>query len=293
MKKLRLISTVVLLSHAASPLATAQSMIQVRGSDTQVNLVQQLSEAYMRENPGASIAVTGGGSGTGIAALTNNTIDIANASRLMRQNELKRALDNGIEPKRIAIAMDGLSVIVNGNNPVDKLTMDQVGAVFRGEITNWAEVGGPGRPITIYGRQSNSGTFVFFREAVLKADYSDNKRRMNGNAQIVEAVKADNAAIGYVGVGYAKEASGITVVSIAAREGAEFATPLDPRDVESGKYPIARPLNQYVNGAPTGAIRDFLKFQVSSKGQEVVVRAGFFPIPQEYRDFNKQSVGIE
>lgn len=292
MKSLKFAGMVLLGICVASQGALSQQMLQIRGSDTQVNLVQRLSEAYMDKYPGRRIAVTGGGSGTGIAALTNGTIDIANASRLMRQSEIQRAMENGVEPKRIAIAMDGLSVIVNGNNDVTELTMDQIGAIFKGEITNWAEVGGAGRPITVYGRQSNSGTFVFFRESVLKADYSDNKRRMNGNAQIVEAVKADSSAIGYVGVGYAKDATGINVVSVAAREGAEYATPLDPRDVESGKYPIARPLNQYVNGMPSGAIRDFLEFVVSPEGQKVVVEAGFFPIPQEYKNFNRESVGI-
>lgn len=292
MKMLKILIASSVALFCGSGIVPAEEMLQIRGSDTQVNLVQRLSEAYMEKHPGRAIAVTGGGSGTGLAALANGTVDIANASRLMRQSELNRALQRGVDPKRIAIAMDGLSVIVNVNNPVTQLTMEQIGAIFRGEITNWAELGGPGRPITLYGRQSNSGTFVFFREAVLKNDYSENMRRMNGNSQIVEAVKADASAIGYVGVGYAKQASGINVVSVAATEGAPYATPLNPDDVASGKYPIARPLNQYVDGTPQGRIRDFLAFQVSDEGQKVVVEAGFFPIPQEYKDFNKQSVGI-
>lgn len=267
-------------------------MLQIKGSDTLINLVQRLAEVYMEENPDKMIAVTGGGSGTGIAALMNNKCDIADASRLMKPKEITNANKAGVSPKRVVIAMDGLSVITNANNPVNKLTLGEVGKIFRGEITNWSDVGGPSKAITLYGRQSNSGTFVFFRDAVLKGEYSAKMNRMNGNSQIVEAVKQDESGIGYVGVGYVKEATGITVLKVASRPGADYASPLDSAAVKSGKYPIARPLNQYVNGTPKGDIKDFIAFELSDKGQKIVEEEGFFPIPVEYLDFNSKSVGM-
>jgi phosphate transport system substrate-binding protein len=246
----------------------------------------------MEKNPGSYIAVTGGGSGTGIAALINGKCDIADASRLMKAKEVSSANNRGVTPKRVVIAMDGLSVITNGNNSVKQLTMDEIGKIFRGEITNWSAVGGKNMPITLYGRQSNSGTFVFFRDAVLKGDYSQKMNRMNGNAQIVEAVKSDESGIGYVGVGYVKNARGINVLRVASRPGQPYASPLNAADVKSGKYPIARPLNQYVNGTPSGAVKDFIAFELSEEGQKIVEEQGFFILPNEYRDYNKMSVGM-
>lgn len=283
---------VVGLAFFVATSAYAQKMIQIKGSDTLINLVQRLAEVYMKQNPGELIAITGGGSGTGIAALINGKCDVADASRLMKSKEVKQANDRGVEPKRVVIAMDGLSVITNGRNPVDKLTMGEIGAIFRGEITNWKEVGGNDMGITLYGRQSNSGTFVFFRDAVVRGDYSQRMNRMNGNAQIVEAVKRDASGIGYVGVGYVKDAQGLNVLKVASRAGADYASPLSSADVKSGKYPIARPLNQYLNGSPKGAVRDFVAFELSLQGQKIVEEEGFFPIPQEYREFNEKSVGM-
>jgi len=270
----------------------AQNMLQIKGSDTLINLVQKLAEEYMEKNPGKYIAVTGGGSGTGIAALTNKKCDIANASRLMKSKEIDMANQRGVNPKRVVIAMDGLSVIVNGRNSVDKLSMDQIGKIFRGEITNWQDVGGKNSPITLYGRQSNSGTFVFFRDAVVKADYSAKMNRMNGNAQIVEGVRSDSSGIGYVGVGYVKEARGITVLKVARSAKGDYASPLNADDVKSGEYPIARPLNQYIDGSTKGAIEDFIAFELSQEGQRIVEQEGFFPIPVDYEDFNEKSVGL-
>ncbi len=285
--KLAIIGLAVLVAQTAS----AQEMLQIKGSDTLINLVQKLSEEYMKKYPSNYVAVTGGGSGTGVAALINQKCDIANASRLMKPKEIKMAKDNGVTANRIVIAMDGLSVIVNPENPITQLTKDEIGAIFRGDVKNWSEIGGPDMPINMYGRQSNSGTFVFFQDYVLKGDYSAKMNRMNGNAQIVEAVKSDKSAIGYVGVGYVKDATGLTVVSVASKRGGEYASPLNSADVKSGKYPIARPLNQYVAGIPEGAIRKFLEFELSPEGQRIVEEEGFFPIPSEYEEFNSQ-VGL-
>ncbi|MFH2145197.1 MAG: PstS family phosphate ABC transporter substrate-binding protein [Candidatus Omnitrophota bacterium] len=292
MKKIRIGLLSFLISLVLmSGFAQAEDMIQIKGSDTLINLVQRLSEVYMDKYPGNYIAITGGGSGTGVAALINKKCDIANASRLMKAKEVAQASDNGVQVNRVVIAMDGLSVISNGDNPVTKLTVDEIGKIFRGEITNWKDVGGEDMSITLYGRQSNSGTFVFFRDAVLKGDYSQKMNRMNGNAQIVEAIKQDNSGIGYVGVGYVKEATGLNVLQVAARAGGVYASPLNGEDVKTGKYPISRPLNQYVNGTPKGAVKDFLAFELSAQGQRLVEEEGFFPIPEEYKELNAK-VGL-
>ena len=269
--------------------AQAQEMLQIKGSDTLINLVQRLAEVYMEENPGKYIAITGGGSGTGIAALINKKCDIANASRLMKSKEIAQASDQGVTVNRVVIAMDGLSVITHSRNLIKQLTVGQIGKIFRGEITNWSDVGGSNTPITLYGRQSNSGTFVFFRDAVLKGDYSQKMNRMNGNAQIVEAIKQDVSGIGYVGVGYVKDATGLTVLSVASKSNGDYASPLSSADVKSGRYPITRPLNQYINGSPTGDLKKFLEFELSFAGQNIVEEEGFFPIPAEYEDFNTKA----
>ncbi len=264
----------------------AQDMLQIKGSDTLINLVQREAEVYMEKHPDRYVAVTGGGSGTGIAALINKKCDIADASRTMKEKEIAQARRAGVDPRRIVIAMDGLSVIVNPGNPVDRLTIEEIGRIFRGEITRWSQVGGPEMPITLYGRQSNSGTFIFFRDHVLKGDYSAHMNRMNGNAQIVEAVKADPSAVGYVGVGYVKGTTAVRVLKVAGRAGGLYSDPLDAEQVEKGLYPIARPLNQYVDGVPRGAVRDFITFELSPEGQKIVTEEGFFPITDEYRALN-------
>lgn len=280
-KVLSVMLGMVFLASAASA-----EMIQIKGSDTLINMVQKLAEVYMQKNPGVEISVTGGGSGTGIAALINDKCDIANASRGIKAKEVSKAQENGIDPSRVVVAVDGLSVIVNGNSSITRLSVPQLGKIFRGEITNWSEVGGDNMPITLYGRQSNSGTFAFFRSAVLKGEYASTMNRMNGNSQIVEAVKADPSGIGYVGVGYVKDATGLNVLEVALTANGTYASPLDSVAVNAGNYPIARPLNQYLNGAPKGAARKFIEFELSYEGQKVVEDLGFFPVPADYQAYN-------
>lgn len=271
-----------------------QTYVQVKGSDTIVNLAQTLAEDYMANKPNYSLGVTGGGSGTGIAALINGKIDIADASRTMKPEEIKQAKANGINPVRFVIAMDGLSVIVNESNPVSDLTLDEIGAIYRGKITNWKEVGGPDKKISLYGRQNNSGTFVYFRDNVLEADYSSNMKRMNGNAQIVEAIKNDKVGIGYVGIGYVVEGDkvvdGLNILNVAKDADSKPATPLKPKNVKTGKYPLARPLNQYTNGKPSGVVLDFIKYELSDKGQQTAVEEGFYPVSPEYQKINKKNL---
>jgi phosphate transport system substrate-binding protein len=285
------------LLTAGGTIFAQRKFMQVKGSDTLVNLVQILAEEFMAKNPDKPIAVLGGGSGTGIAALINNTCNIANHSRPMKDKEYKQAKDKGIVTRTFIIAIDGLSVIVNPDNKVSQLSMDQIGAIYRGEITNWKDVGGADRSISLYGRQSNSGTFVFFQEHVLgNQDYSADMKRMNGNAQIVEGVMTDKAGLGYVGVGYivdqktGKVRSGIKVLNVSKEAGGKGFSPLDKAAVDSGDYPVARPLFQTTNGIPKGAVKDFLEFELSPEGQKIVEKEGFFPIGAGIQADNKKNM---
>src|SRR5690554_1856501 len=182
---------------------------EIKGSDSEVNLVTALVEAYADRNEQAQFSVSGGGSGTGIAALINKQTDIANSSRPLKEQEISDAKAQGVEPVPIVFSMDGVAVIVNATNDIEQLTVDQIGRIFAGEITNWQEVGGADSDITLYGRQSSSGTFSYFMERVVKADYSQNMKQMNGNSEIVESVTNDANSIGYVALGYIKDAAGI------------------------------------------------------------------------------------
>jgi phosphate transport system substrate-binding protein len=273
--------------------AHGQDMIQVKGSDSEVNLVQRLAELFMQKNRGVNIAVTGGGSGTGIAALINKQTDIANSSRELNPKEEDAAKAAGVHPFRVVFATDGISVITHPSNPLSKLTLEQIGRIFKGAITNWKEVGGADVKISLYGRQSNSGTYVFFREFVVKADYSPHMKSMNGNAQIVEAIKRDTGGIGYVAVGYVvnekgEVMSGVKILNVAKDGQSEAYSPVKMENVMSGRYPISRPLNQYLSGKPSGKLLDFIRYEIGKEGQEVVRKEGFFPVQKEWMEFNRK-----
>ena len=293
MKKMILLS--VLLSAMFFVNAISQDFIQIKGSDTLINLVQRLSEVYMEKVPNTAIAVTGGGSGVGIAALIADRVQIADASRPMKAKEFAAAKENGVVPYEIVIGIDGLSVIVNGDNPVHSLTMDQIGAIYRGEITNWKEVGGKDKAISLYGRQANSGTYVFFQEHVLgNRDYSARMKRMNGNAQIVEGVIADGSGIGYVGIGYVYDEkgqvrNGLNVLEVSLNTRSTPVSPLNAENVKTGKYPIARALYQYVNGKPKDAVKDFITFELGPEGQKVVEAMSFYPVSGDYIKQNQKA----
>ncbi|MEO0079214.1 MAG: PstS family phosphate ABC transporter substrate-binding protein [candidate division WOR-3 bacterium] len=260
--------------------------IIVKGSDTMLNLTQRLAEEFGTVQPDATVSIAGGGSGVGINALINGECDIANASRPIASKEISAARANGVNPAQIVIALDALSVIVNASNPVTRLTIPQLGAIYRGEITNWKQVGGPDRRIVLYGRQPSSGTFVFFRDEVVKGEYSPAMRQMNGNAQIVEGVKADAGGIGYVGLGYIKDAQGFKPVALARKAGDEFVSPTAEAQVNTGKYPLTRPLFQYTNGKPKGTVLSLIQFELSPAGQKIVAEEGFLPVTKDYQEKN-------
>lgn len=287
----------LVLALAGGALLLGQKMIQVKGSDTMVNLVQILAEKYMEQNPKQPIAVLGGGSGTGVTGMLNGTCDIANTSRDWKPKELDQAYEKGIKPRMFAVAVDGLSIIVNEKNSLTKLTMDQVGAIYRGEVKNWKAVGGPDQKVSLYGRQSNSGTYVFMLEHVLgNKPYSTDMKEMNGNAQIIEGVLADVGAVGYVGVGYIVDKAtgqpmkGLKVLNVAKDDKAEAFSPLDKAAVDSGAYPVSRPLWMASNGAPKGTAAGFLSWIVGPEGQKVVEAEGFYTVGGKLMDQNLKNL---
>jgi len=288
-KKWLVTAGTVLSLAAAMPAEAAPrgKMMQIKGSDTLVNLVQIMAEEYMEKNPGAAIAVMGGGSGTGITAIINGTCDIANHSRAWNAKELDLAWEKGVRPRFIAVAVDGLSIIVNEKNPIAEMSMGQVGSLYKGEIKNWKVIGGPDKAVSLYGRQSNSGTYGFMQEHVMgNKNYSPDVKEMNGNAQIIESVIQDEAAVGYVGVGYVydqngKIRKGLKVLNVSKEKGAPAFSPLERKNVDSGDYPISRPLYQAINGKPGADVAAFLAFELGPEGQKIVEREGFFPVASE------------
>ncbi|MDX1940493.1 MAG: PstS family phosphate ABC transporter substrate-binding protein [Saprospiraceae bacterium] len=261
--------------------------ILIKGSDTEVNLALSLAETYMAKDPNISIAVTGGGSGAGIAALINGKTEIANSSREMKEEEIELANKRGVEPMPIVFAVDALALAVNKDSKIDSITIEQLGAIFRGEITNWKDLGGDDMKISLYGRQSNSGTFVYFRDNILKADYSRDLKQMNGTAQMVEGIKSDPAGIGYVGVGYVVQEDGsviegVKILKVKETAEAQAFSPAISENITNGDYPIVRPLFQYTNGHPQGKLRDFVLYCLGVEGQKIVQDNGFYPVSKKY-----------
>jgi phosphate transport system substrate-binding protein len=194
-----------------------------------------------------------------------------------------------------AIAIDGVCIIVHSANMIEKLTIEQLGQLYQGKIANWSSVGGPNKKVSLYGRQPSSGTFVYVRDEAVKGEYAASMRQMNGNAQIVEGVLADVGAIGYVGVGYiidkatGKPMKGLRVLNISKDVNGEAFSPLDRAAIDTGKYPIARPLWMATNGKPRPAVAALLEWELSPDGQKIVEREGFYPIGVKYIELNTKN----
>jgi len=269
-----------------APPAGGETYIENKGSDTIVNLALAWAERFQNEHPDVRISVTGGGSGTGIAALINGTVDIANASRQIKDEEIEEAEANGVHPVEFVIARDAIGVIVHRSNPVDRLTLRQVSDLYSGKINNWNELGGEDRPIVRLSRETNSGTHVYFLEAVLRLGSSEDKTIFSADTLllpssegIISEVRDNPNAVGYDGLGYITEE--VKVLAIAkepgAGEPAEYVLP-SVDTVNSGTYPIARDLYMYTNGEPTGLIKDYLGWIISAEAQEIVRELGFVPV---------------
>ena len=253
--------------------------ITIKGSDTMVHLVSSWAETFMKENPDTEVSVTGGGSGTGIAALLNGTTDICAASRKIKNNELMLAIQKNIHPNEIIVARDGIVVVVNPDNPIGELTIEQLGKIFTGDCPRWTDVGGPDEEILVLSRESSSGTYVFFQEMVLKKqDYLQDAKLLPATSAIIQSASTDKWAIGYVGLGYAIAATD-KVKIIAVKTDVESAAVM-PSDmtVKSGQYPIARPLYLYLDGKSEGTEKKFVDFCLSAEGQSIVTETGYVAI---------------
>jgi len=261
---------------------SSDAIIENKGSDTIVNLALAWAESYQDSHPEVRISVTGGGSGTGIAALINASVDIANASRKIKPEERTRAEANGVLPVEFVIARDAIAIIVNHENPVDHLSIDQISDIYSGAVNNWMQVGGEDRPIVRLSRETNSGTHVYFLEQVLRGGdkndrtlFSTDTLLLPSSEGISAEIRQNPNAIGYDGLGYVTEDLKVIAVSLDAT--GPFVLP-SPETVDSEQYPIARDLYMYTAGEPTGEIKAYLDWILSSEAQRIVSELGFVPI---------------
>jgi phosphate transport system substrate-binding protein len=292
MKSARLIWLVALLfltacgggsGQPASP-TQASSYIQNKGSDTMVNLALAWAERYQAEHPDVSLSVTGGGSGTGIAALINGTVDIANASRAMTADEIKQAEANGIIPVEFVVSRDAIAVIVNPENPVWQLTLQQISDIYSGKINNWSELGGDDRPIVRLSRETNSGTHVYFLQTVIRLGDPNNKTLFStdtlllpSSEGIINEVRQNPNVIGYDGLGYVPPDLMNSVIAVARDASGLYVIP-SIATVNDNSYPVARDLYMYTAGEPAGAIKDYINWILSAEAQAIVADLGFVPI---------------
>jgi phosphate transport system substrate-binding protein len=265
----------LLLALGLGSCGERRTALTIKGSDTMVILGQRWAERYMSAHPGALVQVTGGGSGTGIAALINGTTDICQSSRPMSDDEKAQLRKRyGQDPTEIVVAMDGLAVYVHESNPVRELTLEQLRGVYTGGLKRWADLGGGDAPIIAYGRENNSGTYVYFKEHVLgAADFAAEIQTLPGTAAVVNAVAQDPNGIGYGGAAYAKGVS-----EVAVKRDAQTAGVLPTAEnVASGAYPISRGLFYYTRQAPAGATKAFVDYALSEEGQKLAIEVGYFP----------------
>jgi len=269
--------SVVLLGVGLAGCAPKHETLVIRGSDTMVNLSAAWAEAFMKANRSVDVSVQGGGSSTGFKALIEGTADLANASRPIKDSEAKAIRDKGKEPVAHVVAYDAVTIIVNPSNTVQHLDMTQLAAILTGQVTNWKDVGGPDRAITVYSRESSSGTYAFVKEHVMgNKDYSASARLMPSTESILQAVAQDQTGIGYIGLGYLTSA--VKAIAIAEKPG---GTPILPSAEAVGNrtYPVARPLFIYSAGQPSAVAKKFIDFCLSKEGQRITGEMGFVPVP--------------
>ncbi len=266
MKKLIIITIALLMLTGA---AFAKD-ITISGSTTVFPIAQKCAEIFMDANPEINISVRGGGSGVGIANIISGTVDIADASRAIKNKELKQAKENGINPVGNVVAKDGLAIIVHPSNGMTNITVEQLMKIFNGETSNWKELGGPSMPIVVISRDFSSGTFEVFKEKVLKSGkVRDDALLLASNKAVATTVKDTPGAIGYVGLGFiTDEVKALTVEGIKP----------SVETVNDGTYAIARPLYMYTNGSPKGVVKEFIDFILSEQGQSIVEDAGYVPL---------------
>jgi phosphate transport system substrate-binding protein len=269
-------------SSAQAAAVTSAQYIENKGSDTIVNLALAWAEKYQGDHPDVRISVTGGGSGTGIAALVNGTVGIANASRQIKDEEIAEAQSKGVNPVEHIIARDAIAVIVNPENPVSELTLQQISDIYSGKITNWTGVGGEDRPIVKLSRETNSGTHVYFLETVLRLGNKEDKTLFSmdtlllpSSEGIISEVRDNPNAIGYDGLGYVPD--DLKMIAIAKEAGGAYILPAI-ETVNDKSYAIARDLYMYTDGEPTGLIKEYLDWILSDEAQQIVAELGFVPV---------------
>ena len=259
----------------------ARTVLQNKGSDTLVNVAQAWAEAYQTVNPDVAIAVSGGGSGTGIAAMINGTVDIANASRKMKDKEIKMAEERGQKPVEHVVGYDALAVFVHMDNPADSLTIEQLADIYgrEGNAKKWSDLGitvpGCKDEIVVVSRQNNSGTYAYFKEAVLGKDkFKNGTLDMHGSKDVVDLVEKTPCAIGYSGLAYATDHTKMICIS---KDGAPCISP-SVDTAGDGSYPIARPLMMYTDGEPKGDVKAYMDWIMSDEGQCIIMNKGYAPV---------------
>jgi phosphate transport system substrate-binding protein len=277
---LPLIATAALVTACGG--GEQRQVIQNKGSDTLVNVAQAWAEAYQTVNPAVVVAVSGGGSGTGVAALINGTVDLANASRVIKDKEIELARKNGQDPVKHVVGFDALAVYLHGDNPLSEISIDQLAEIYgdSGTYTNWTDLGVEvpgcqGQEIVVVSRQNNSGTYVYFRQTVLaKGDFRLGTRDMHGSKDVVDLVENTPCAIGYSGLAYATDH--VKLACIASGPSGSCTNPSVATALD-GSYPIARPLFMYTNGEPTGHVGEYLNWIKSNEGQCIILEKGYAP----------------
>ena len=270
----------ILISVFVAMLVAGSAQAQrVKGSDTLLPLTQELAEDYLEEHPEGEVIVTGGGSGVGIAALMENTTDIAMASRRIKFGEKMKFAEAGLEAREVIVAYDALAVVVNPSNPVTQLTREQLEDIFRGKITNWKEVGGEDRKIVVYSRETSSGTYEFFKESVLdNKNYMSSILSMPATGAIIQSVKQTKGAIGYIGLAYLNRY--VKALAVSYDGGEHYAVP-SVETAADGSYPIVRPLYYYSDATKEQTVSSFISYALSPEGQKSVLEQGFVPVRME------------
>lgn len=263
-----------------SSCSTDSDTIKIKGSDTEVNLAVSLAEAFHNENPYLLVSVSGGGSGLGIASLLNGNADIANSSRRLKSSEIQMFKDKNIEIDSFVFAQDALAIVVSGKTPVDSMSTETIASILKGDIQNWSAITEFDLPINIYGRQSNSGTYDYVKD-ILGIKFSIHAMQMNGNAQIIEALKVDSSGFGYVSAGYVLngKANDLKILNVY-HENSNAVSPLDLEAIASGKYFFQRPLFQYYRKADYQKIKPFLDFEKAAAGAKIIQKSGYYPVMQ-------------
>lgn len=252
--------------------------IKIKGSDTEVNLAVQLAESFHQTNSTIFVSISGGGSGLGIASLLNNTTDIANSSRSIKSQEIKLFQQKGMPIDSFIFAQDAIAFVVSNDSPIDSITTENLANILSGKFKNWLPLIGKNMPINIYGRQSNSGTHDFVKQK-LGIEFTPYAKQMNGNAQILEAIKMDHSGIGYVGAGYVTQGNkGIKVLTIYDKTNPKAVSPLDAPMIAAGKYYFQRPLFQYYKSDSYNKIKPFLDFEKGAIGKKIIQSSGYYPV---------------